>query len=80
MTPTRTLPPARVSTPTVSETDFLLHQFGVWGLDFATGARLVAAVEALGLRLHEVDRLQLGRLMVATGHALTLSSQRDQRR
>jgi hypothetical protein len=48
-------------------------------LDFASAARAVAALEAFAGRLNEVDRLQLGRLMVSAGHQLVLSCEEARR-
>jgi hypothetical protein len=52
--------------------DPVLHQAPP-SLDFASAARAVAALEAFAGRLNEIDRLQLGRLMISSGHAVTLT-------
>jgi hypothetical protein len=47
--------------------------------DFASAARAVAALEAFAARLNAIDRKQLGRLMVSTGHSLVLSCEEARR-
>jgi hypothetical protein len=37
---------------------------------------LVAMTESLGMRLNQVDRIQLGRLLTAAGHELKLSCEK----
>jgi hypothetical protein len=41
--------------------------------DFMTAKTLLAIIEAAAPRMNEVDQVQLGRLMVSTGHAIALS-------
>jgi hypothetical protein len=54
--------------------DYMLRQLALpAGHNLLAATRLVAMLEAVAPRLNEVDRLQLGRLMVSTGHAITLT-------
>jgi hypothetical protein len=56
------------------ELDYMLCQLALpAGHNFLAATRLVAMLEAIAPRLNEVDRLQLGRLMVSTGHSITLT-------
>ena len=72
--PTRTVKILERSTPGVSDVDVMLRQLTALPVhDFASVARMVAVLEALALQLSEVDRLQLGRLMVSSGHSVTLT-------
>jgi hypothetical protein len=48
------------------------------GNDFLAAKTLVGLVEVAAARMGEIDRLQLGRLMVSSGHAVTLSSKNGQ--
>jgi hypothetical protein len=43
------------------------------GNDFLAAKTLIGLAEVSAARMGEVDRLQLGRLMVSSGHAITLS-------
>jgi hypothetical protein len=47
------------------------------GNDFIAAKTLVGLVEAAAARMGELDRLQLGRLMVSSGHAVTLTCRRS---
>jgi hypothetical protein len=52
----------------------LMRQMNVpYGDPFSACRRLVGLVEAVGPTMSELDRRQLGRLMVSTGHALQLA-------
>jgi hypothetical protein len=46
------------------------------GHDFMAAKTLIAMIEAVAARMNEIDRLQIGRLMVSTGHEITLSCRR----
>jgi hypothetical protein len=46
------------------------------GHDFMAAKMLIAMIEAVAPRMNEIDRLQIGRLMVATGHEISLSCRR----
>jgi hypothetical protein len=50
------------------------------GNDFVAATRTVAMLEAIASRLNVVDRLHLGRLMVSSGHSITLTAVRHERR
>jgi hypothetical protein len=57
-----------------SEWDIMKCQLNVpSGYDFVTATRMVAMLEAVAPRLNVVDRLHLGRLMVSSGHSITLT-------
>jgi hypothetical protein len=43
------------------------------GNDFQAARTLVGMVESAATRMNELDRLQLGRLMVSSGHSITLT-------
>ena len=56
--------------------EFLAQHLNVpIGHDFMTAKTLLAIIEAAAPRMNEVDKVQLGRLMVATGHAIALRCQ-----
>lgn len=55
----------------------LMQQMGVpYGDGFTACRKLVALVEHVAPAMNEIDRLQLGRLMVSTGHEIGLSCRR----
>jgi hypothetical protein len=54
--------------------DFLAHM--PVGDTFLTARSLIAAIEAVAAGMSEVDQVQLGRLMVSTGHEITIKSER----
>jgi hypothetical protein len=59
---------------TDSELDIMMRQFNAPpGYDFVAATRMVAMLEAIALRLNVVDRLHLGRLLVSSGHSITLT-------
>jgi hypothetical protein len=43
------------------------------GHDFMAAKTLIAMIEAVAPRMNEIDRLQIGRLIISTGHEITLS-------
>jgi hypothetical protein len=58
------------------ELEYLLRQLHLpVGQDFNfTAARaLIAMVEAVAMRMDKIDRLQIGRLMVSSGHVIEVS-------
>jgi hypothetical protein len=44
------------------------------GHDFMTAKTLIAMIEAAAPQMSKVDQVQLGRLMVSTGHQITINS------
>jgi hypothetical protein len=57
-----------------SELDIMKRQLNApSGYDFVAATRTVAMLEAFAQRLNVVDRLHLGRLMVSSGHSITLT-------
>jgi hypothetical protein len=61
----------------MSAFDQLAHHLNVpIGHDFMAAKTLIAMIEAVAPRMNEIDRLQIGRLMVSTGHEITLSCRR----
>jgi uncharacterized protein YerC len=57
-----------------SELDITMRQLNTQsGYDFVAATRTVAMLEAVAQRLNVVDRLHLGRLMVSSGHSITLT-------
>ena len=49
------------------------------GDDFTASRILIAMLEHVALSLNELDRQQLGRLMVSAGHEIGLSTRRQDR-
>jgi hypothetical protein len=61
------------------ELEHALRQLGLpigSDFNFAAARMLLVMLEALSMRLDEISRLQLGRLLVSTGHEITLSCRR----
>ena len=57
--------------------EFLAQHLNVpIGHDFMTAKTLIAMIEAVAPRMSEIDQVQLGRLMVSTGHEITIKSRR----
>jgi hypothetical protein len=66
--------PVTVRSPNAAASfEFLSQHLNVpFGHDFMAAKTLLAIIEAAAPRMNEVDQVQLGRLMVATGHAIAL--------
>jgi hypothetical protein len=58
--------------------EFLAQHLNVpIGHDFLTAKTLIAMIEAVAPRMSKVDQVQLGRLMVSTGHEISINSRRE---
>ena len=76
------VPPQRLPAADAATRDFDLmftRLAAALGDDFGAARQLLALLERAAGRLGELDRRQLGRLMVSAGHEIGLSCRRNDR-